>query len=52
MRNETRAVRKRRLTLIDVDRLVELWIEHFDELDDTDRQRLPLKPVYFLSPTG
>jgi restriction system protein len=49
---EARGQEKRRLTLIDADRLVELWIEHFEELDDTDRQRLPLKPVYFLSPTG
>ena len=30
--------------------LVALWIEHFDKLDDVDRQRLPLKPVYFLAP--
>jgi restriction system protein len=37
------------MTLIDLDRLVGLWIEHYDALDDVDRQRLPLKPVYFLS---
>jgi len=37
------------MTLIDLDRLVALWIEHYDSLNDSDRQRLPLRPVYFLS---
>jgi restriction system protein len=46
---EARAQEKRRMTLVDLDRLVGLWIEHYDALDDIDRQRLPLKPVYFLS---
>jgi len=41
---------QRQLTLIDLDRLVELWIEYSAHLGDTDRQRLPLKPVYFLAP--
>jgi restriction system protein len=40
----------RQVTLIDLDRLVELWIEHSARLDDTDRQRLPLKPIFFLAP--
>ena len=47
---EARSQEKRRLTLIDVDRLVELWIEHREHLEDADRQRLPLKPIYFLAP--
>ena len=41
---------QRHVTLIDLNRLVELWIEHASRLDDTDRQRLPLKPIYFLTP--
>jgi restriction system protein len=41
---------QRHLTLLNLDRLVELWIEHSDRLDDADRQRLPLKPIYFLAP--
>lgn len=48
---EARFQEKRRLTLIDLDRLVELWTEHLAELDATDRQRLPLRPIYFLSPS-
>ena len=42
----------RRVTLVDLKRLVELWIEHFDRLDDAARQLLPLKPVYLLVPEG
>lgn len=49
---EARSQEQRRLTLIDLDRLVELWIEHSAELDDTERQLLPLKPIYFLAPAG
>jgi restriction system protein len=47
---ETRSQEKRRLTLIDLGRLVDLWVEHLDRLDDADRQRLPLKPIHFLAP--
>lgn len=47
---EARAQERRALTLIDLDRLVRLWIEHYDHMDDSDRLRLPLKPVYFLAP--
>jgi restriction system protein len=47
---ESRSQDGRRITLVDLNRLVELWIEHFDRLDDTARQMLPLKPVYFLVP--
>jgi restriction system protein len=46
---EARSQEKRRLTLIDLNRLVALWVEHYGRLADEDRQRLPLKPVYFLS---
>lgn len=39
----------RRVTLIDTTHLVELWTEHHAKLDDTARQRLPLRPVWFLA---
>lgn len=48
---EARSQEKRRVTLIDLNRLVALWVENFNKLDDEDRQRLPLKPVYYLSRT-
>jgi restriction system protein len=46
---EARSQERRRLTLIDLSRLVDLWVEHYERLGDEDRLRLPLKPVYFLS---
>ena len=38
----------RRVTLIDGEGLLDLWIEHYLELDEDGRQLLPVKPVYFL----
>ncbi|WP_257168736.1 restriction endonuclease [Bradyrhizobium sp. SRS-191] len=40
----------RKITLIDDERLVKLWIEAYDKLDQKSRQRLPLSPIYFLTP--
>lgn len=50
--NEARTQEKRRITLIDQERLVDLWIEHYDRLEEMARRRLPLKAIYFLSPEG
>jgi restriction system protein len=41
----------RHITLIDLDRLVELWVQYSPKLADSDRQLLPLKPIYFLTPS-
>ena len=40
----------RRITLIDAEKLVELWIQHSAKLSDSARKRLDLVPVYFLAP--
>ena len=40
----------RKITLISADRLVDLWIKGFDKLDQKARGRLPLSPIYFLTP--
>jgi len=40
----------RRITLIDADGLVELWVDHYDKLSEEAHQRLPLIPIYFLAP--
>lgn len=47
---EARSQDTRRVTLINLERLVELWIEHYQRASEEDRQRLPLKPVHFLAP--
>jgi restriction system protein len=41
---------RRRITLIDQQRLVDLWIEYQDKVVLDKRDTLPLKPIYFLAP--
>jgi restriction system protein len=48
---EARAQEKRQLTLVDLERLFDLWVEHYKKLDETDRAMLPLRPVYYLAAT-
>lgn len=48
---EARAQEKRRVVLVDDVRLVELWAQHYDALDDESRQRLPLRTIHFLAPS-
>lgn len=40
----------RKVTLIDLERLFDLWVEHYGKLSDAARQRLPLQPIYFFAP--
>lgn len=47
---EARTQEKRRVTLVDLERFFELWIEYYPKLSELARQRLPIKPVYFLAP--
>jgi restriction system protein len=46
-----RSQERRKITLIDLERLVDLWIEFSSKLDDRARQRLPLTPIHFLTPS-
>lgn len=47
---EARTQEKRRITLIGLDKLFDLWVEHYEQLTDQARRRLPLRPIRFLSP--
>jgi len=49
---EARTQEKRRITLIDLEHLVELWIEHYGDLEEPARRRFALRPIFFLSPEG
>lgn len=49
---EARKQEKRKITLIDLDRFFDLWVEHYPKLDDTARRRFPLQPIYFLAPNN
>jgi restriction system protein len=40
----------RKMTLIDLNRLFELWVEHYDSLDEEQKQLMPLRTVYYLAP--
>lgn len=48
--DEARNQPSRRITLINMDLLFELWVEHYAKLGDSARQRMPLRPVWFLAP--
>lgn len=48
--DEARLQPTRRVTLIDLERFFDLWVEHYSRLPDEDRRRLPLQPIYFLAP--
>ncbi len=45
-REEARTQANRRVTLVDLERLFELWTEHYKALDDDARRRMPLKPIH------
>jgi restriction system protein len=49
-KDAARMQERRKVTLIDLNRLLELWIEHYAKLSDLARERLPLTPIYFLTP--
>jgi restriction system protein len=49
---EARTQEKRRITLIGLETLFDLWVEHYNKLTDQARRRLPLSPIQFLSPGG
>lgn len=48
---EARTKETRKLTLIDLEKLVELWIEHYERVSESDKRLLPLKPVHYLAPS-
>jgi restriction system protein len=48
--SEARTQERRRLTLLNLEKLFDLWVEHYDHLTESDKQLLPLRPVYYLAP--
>lgn len=45
-----RGQERRQITLIYLERLVDLWIEHRARIGDLAQRRFPLTPIYFLTP--
>lgn len=50
--DEARTQPSRRVTLLDLEKLVDLWTEHYAKIDEKEKRRLPLVPIYFLAPEG
>jgi restriction system protein len=48
--DEARTQPTRKVTLLNLERLYELWVEHYEKLDQDAKDIFPLKPIYFLSP--
>jgi restriction system protein len=48
--SEARTKESRKLTLLDLEKLVDLWIKHYEKIEESDRALLPLKRVFYLAP--
>ena len=46
---EARGQENRRVTLIDMEGLFDLWVAHYEAIADADKALLPITPVYFLA---
>jgi restriction system protein len=40
----------KRSVCFDLERLFELWVEHYPRIAETSRRLLPLRPIWFLAP--
>jgi restriction system protein len=47
---EARTQEKRKITLVNLETLFDLWVEYYSRLDDDARRLLPLRPIQFLAP--
>jgi restriction system protein len=50
--DEARTQHTRKITLLTLEALFDLWVEHYSRLSDTARRRLPLRPIHFLEPSS
>jgi restriction system protein len=48
--SEARNKETRKLTLLDLEDVVDLWIKNYERIDESAKRLLPLKPVYYLAP--
>jgi restriction system protein len=49
--SEARTQEKRKVTLLDLEKLFDLWVQHYEKVAESDKRLLPLKPVYYLAPS-
>jgi restriction system protein len=46
---EARAHPTRRMTLLDLEKFFDLWVQHYQDIPEEGRRLFPLKPVYYLA---
>jgi len=49
--SEARTKETRKLTLLDLEKLFDLWVKNYEKIEESDKRLLPLKPVYYLAPS-
>ncbi len=49
--SEARIQEKRKVTLLDLEKLFDLWVQHYYKVAESDKRLLPLRPVYYLAPS-
>jgi len=42
----------RQVTLIDDEGFFDLWVKHYAALDDVHKEKMPIRPIYFLAPVS
>lgn len=47
---EARAQQNRRVTLLGLEELFDLWVQHYEKISEEDKKLLPLRSVYYLAP--
>lgn len=47
--SEARTQEKRKITLLNIEKLFELWVQHYNKIEEADKHLLPLKAVYYLA---
>jgi restriction system protein len=47
--SEARTKETRKITLLNLEQLVELWMKNYDKIEESDKVLLPLKPVHYLA---
>ena len=48
--SEARTQERRTVTLVDLEKLFDLWVLHYEKVAEADKRLLPLKSVYYLAP--
>ncbi|MDQ2643465.1 MAG: Mrr restriction system protein [Myxococcota bacterium] len=42
---------RRKVRLFDIEKVFDLWVEHYPRIDESSKRLLPLRPIYFLAPS-